>query len=198
MKNHLLVLWVFVFSFSGLKLQAQNFDIELLQQFNVEQPDDDQFWLDVTNSIKWVPATYVGGNLIYGLAANDKDALRYSLEAGISMGIGMAITGGLKRIVNRPRPTTTYPDLINTYTPAATYNSFPSGHSTLTFAMATTASYQAGGKMYFTVPIFTYPIGVGYSRMRLGRHYPTDVLVGALIGVGSGLLGHWITNEIVR
>lgn len=196
MKNYLLIFTVFFFSYSSVS--AQNFDVDLLKQINISNPDDDQAWLDVTNSIKWVPPAYVGANLIYGLAVNDKEAMRYSLESTISMGIGMAITGGLKKIVNRPRPTTSYPDVIHSYSPLATYNSFPSGHSTLTFAMATSASYQVGGKWYFSVPIFTYPIGVGYSRMRLGRHYPSDVLVGALIGVGSGVLGHWITNEIVR
>lgn len=165
---------------------------------NISKADDNKVWLGVTNSIKWVLHAYVSANLIYGLAANDKEALLYSLESTISMGIGMANTGGLRKIVNRPRPTTSYPDVFNSYTPLATSNSFPSGHSTITFALATSASYQAGGKLYFSVPIFMYPIGVGYSRMRLGRHYPTDVLVGAAIGIGSGNLGHWITGEILR
>lgn len=176
---------------------AQNLDIDLLQKLNIENPQDDKLWMGVTNSIKWVPTVYTGGNMIYGIAANDRDAKRYALESGISMGISMIITGGLKAIVQRPRPTATYPDLIHSYTDAS-FQSFPSGHTTLTAALATTASFQVNGKWYYSVPIFSYPIGVGYSRMRLGRHYPTDVLTGALIGIGSGILGHWITGQIVR
>lgn len=199
MKNslHLLLLmWLIFFTGSGVK--AQNFDLDLLKKLNVENPQDDKFWMGVTNSIKWVPAAYVGGNLIYGLVGNDKDALRYSLESGISIGIAVGLTTGVKELIHRPRPTETYPNIIHTYPPPGGNRSFPSGHTAFTMATATTASFQINGKWYWSVPVFTYPIGVGYSRMRLGRHYPTDVLVGALIGIGSGILGHWITGQIVH
>lgn len=186
-----------LFGLGWIQVQAQNLDIELLQKINIENPEDDKFWMGVTNSIQWVPAAYVGGNLSYGLIANDKDALRYSLESTMGMGISIAISGGLKHLVKRPRPTATYPDLIQSYAQPSNL-SFPSSHSALTFSLATTASYQTGGKWYFVTPVFTYPIGVGYSRMRLGRHYPSDVLVGMLIGVASGILGHWVTGQIVR
>lgn len=191
----LVFIGVFCLSLSGLN--AQNLDIELLQKLNIENPEDDKFWMGVTNSIKWVPAAYVGGNLGYGLIAKDKDALRYSLESSLSMGFSMAISGGLKHLVKRPRPTATYPELIHSYAPPSNL-SFPSSHSALAFSMSTTAAYQTGGKWYFVTPIYSFPIGVGYSRMRLGRHYPSDVLVGMLIGIGSGILGHWVTGQIVR
>lgn len=199
MKSHisaLILFWLFVFA--GSPVQAQNFDVDLLKKLNVENPQDDKFWMDFTNSIKWVPAAYVGGNLVYGLVGNNKEALRYSLESGISIGISVGITTGIKHLVQRPRPTEAYPDLIHTYPPPGGHRSFPSGHTSFAMATATTAAFQINGKWYWSAPVFTYPIGIGYSRMRLGRHYPTDVLVGALIGIGSGILGHWITGQIVN
>jgi len=177
------------------RLSAQNFDIELLRQLNVENPTEDIFWREVSNSILWVPAVYVGGNLGYGLIANDKTALRYSMESSMSMGISLLLTGALKQIVGRPRPSIVYPE-IQTYT-TPNYLSFPSGHSALSFSLTTSMAYHANDRAYISIPIFTWPIGVGYSRMRLGRHYPTDVLAGAIIGIGSGIFSHWLTGKII-
>lgn len=177
------------------RLSAQNFDIELLRQLNVENPTEDIFWREVSNSILWVPAVYVGGNLGYGLIANDKTALRYSMESSMSMGISLLLTGALKQIVDRPRPSIVYPE-IQTYT-TPNYLSFPSGHSALSFSLTTSMAYHANNRAYISIPIFTWPIGVGYSRMRLGRHYPTDVLAGAIIGIGSGIFSHWLTGKIM-
>jgi undecaprenyl-diphosphatase len=65
--------------------------------------------------------------------------------------------------------------------------SFPSGHTSVAFSTATSL-YLAYPKWYVAVPAFTYAASVGYSRMYLGVHYPSDVLAGAVIGAGSAWL----------
>lgn len=177
-------------------VSGQNFDIDLLRKFNVENPAEDHFWMGVSNSVKWAPVVYIGGNLGYGLIANDKNSLRYSLESSMSIGISTLINTALKEVTGRPRPQITYPDIHSYKEP--NNKSFPSGHTALSFSMATTMAHQANGRTYFSVPIFSWPIGVGYSRMRLGRHYPTDVLGGAIIGIGSGIFSHWLTGKIIH
>lgn len=67
--------------------------------------------------------------------------------------------------------------------------SFPSGHAASSFAAATALStfYPR------TAPLsFSLAAGVGLSRVHLGHHFPSDVAVGAMIGVASGALVAWL------
>ncbi len=61
--------------------------------------------------------------------------------------------------------------------------SFPSGHTAASFAAAT-----ATATFYPRVAplVFALATGVGISRVHLGHHFPSDVVVGGLIGMGCG------------
>ena len=72
--------------------------------------------------------------------------------------------------------------------------SFPSAHTTFSFMMATVLAfwfpqYQA---------IFFISAGfIGWTRLYLGLHYPTDVIGGALLGYGiTEILLHWVRNWV--
>jgi membrane-associated phospholipid phosphatase len=69
----------------------------------------------------------------------------------------------------------------------------PSGHTSSAFSTATSLSLNFR-KWYVVAPAYTYAAAVGYSRMYLGVHYPSDVLVGALLGSGTAYLT-WKINK---
>lgn len=69
--------------------------------------------------------------------------------------------------------------------------SFPSGHSAASFAAATTvtAFYPKVAPL-----VYTLALGVAASRVHLGHHFPSDTVVGGLIGIAAGTLVAWVAR----
>lgn len=104
--------------------------------------------------------------------------------AGFVLFIVLGITGLsteiIKEFVERPRPFVAYPSIAPLYNETSLYSSFPSGHTSMAFAFATT---MALFYPKYKFPLFTMAIIMGFTRLYGFVHYPTDVIAGAMIGI---------------
>jgi undecaprenyl-diphosphatase len=74
--------------------------------------------------------------------------------------------------------------------------SFPSAHGAFAFMMATVLSHWFPR---YRIVFFIVAGFIGWTRIYLGLHYPTDVLVGALLGYGiTRLFVHWIDLRLEK
>lgn len=175
-------------------LIAQNFDINLLKKINPDTIPKSIYWKQTSNSAYWLPCIVSLGQIGYGFIANDKLSKRYGVETAVDVGLGQLISAGLKHIINRPRPYTRWAAEIHPVNYGTDY-SFPSGHTAAAFSTMASLAYTRK-QWCVTVPITLWSSSVGYSRMYLGRHYPTDVMGGVVVGIISGILGHWIVGQL--
>jgi membrane-associated phospholipid phosphatase len=174
---------------------AQNLDVDILKGINPMYPDS-QYWLQTSSSVYWVPAVLALGSLGYGYLGGDTQARNNGYELLISIGISQLISEALKVTINRERPADRYTNEIFAYSPIHG-GSFPSGHTSAAFATATTIALDYR-KWYIVLPAYLWAGSVAYSRMYLGVHYPSDVLGGLIIGIGSGYLSHWLTKKLFK
>ncbi len=194
--NEIVKRWLIFISYTSLlsfHLYGQNWDIDLARAINPRNPNS-EYWPTTSNS------AYVLGTgipiclLLTGALRRDTILMRKSREIVGSALVELVISEGLKYAINRERPGDKYPTIIFPYNHSTHNYSFPSGHSSLAFSVAASFSLEYK-KWYITAPAYIWATTVGYSRIYLGVHYPSDVLAGAVIGIGSAYLSSWLNRR---
>lgn len=188
-------LFVMLMMLVNATASAQNIDINILESINPEQPNS-SVWNQVGNSSYYFAGAATVGTLAYGFLKKDKKLQQNGYALLVSLATNFVITEGLKSVINRARPADAWPGQVFVID-SAHGKSFPSGHTSQAFALATTLSFQYK-KWYVILPAYLWATSVGYSRMYQGKHYPSDVLGGALVGVGSAYLGRFLNQKIFQ
>ena len=182
----------------GLQQRVDYAVLKYLQQGRTPVANSVMVAVSNTFVLAPVPAlTFAVGSLLSerggSFPLNDVGGVPPALHSSIALGICAAATMGLKAVVKRPRPWVAYSgDLVCLQHVAS--HSFPSGHTSFTFAAATSLALTFP-RWYCWLPAYLWAGAVGFSRLYIGAHYPSDVLAGALIGVGSALLSYHLCRQ---
>lgn len=180
----------------GYSSTAQNVDIDILRNINHNRNTTlDPTFKTITNSVFPVAVGVPAVVTTLHLLNKDSASKQRAIIIGGTVIISSAITGLLKYTIQRERPFVTYPD-INHITPEDSY-SFPSGHTSTAFALATSVTI-AYPKWYVATPAYLWASSAAYSRMHFGVHYPSDVIAGALIGSGSAWLCYQLNKRLLQ
>jgi membrane-associated phospholipid phosphatase len=102
-------------------------------------------------------------------------------RVGASVGVAGVGALAIKQVAGRPRPIQT-PGDSDDLRPFSGYESFPSGHAAVSFALATAINRESSWR---GTPWITYPIAtmVGWSRVHDRKHWASDVVAGAALGI---------------
>jgi membrane-associated phospholipid phosphatase len=154
-------------------------------------------WLDVI----FINLTFLGDGLFSMIAA----ALllfvwklrRISFHIIIAFLFSGIVAQILKRLFMAPRPkeiieSSLYNSFINGVTGVG-WHSFPSGHTTSVFALATILALHSNKKRWGLFFLMIAAL-VGYSRIYLGQHFLQDVVAGALLGTATGIIVYSFIN----
>src|SRR5450759_5176474 len=149
-------------------------------------------WRGLSESAN-IPLVVIGLGMVVWLVVTHRR--REALVVLIMLAAVTLGSEGIKELVARPRPSGTDPGV-----PGIVY-SYPSGHvlEALTILGIITirgwrSSRPLAGRVAFTVVVIVWVIFVGLARMALNAHYPSDVLGGALGGIGALSLYAWLTR----
>ena len=194
MRKLLMLVTLFVCLFTTVT-QAQSIsELNTLRRINPNNPNS-AVWNNLSNTSKYISVGVPVGYFVAGLMHDDKALKQKAAYTAAAILFNTASTTLLKNVVKRERPYNTYtgifPDKIE-----SDY-AFPSGHSSSAFATATSLAITTK-KWYVAVPAFAWSASVGYSRIYLGQHYPSDVIMGAIVGTSSAIICHWASKQLAK
>ena len=156
----------------------------LINLQNNRTPAQNGFFMFLSKNLLYGNVGIPAGLMVGGIISNDKSMRQNAAYVAGSTLISAGLTQVIKVLVKRPRPFIRNINITPVYRPGD--YSFPSGHTSSSFATATALS-MAYPKWYVIAPVYLWAGATGYSRMYLVVHNPSDVGAGAVLGAGSAL-----------
>lgn len=122
---------------------------------------------------------------------------RFSLYYLVNFLLASITVNIIKNLVHRPRPYT-LDSGVGVGEPTEGF-SFPSGHTQSAASMATALGIKYGVRrknLPLTIVMGLWIALVGFSRVYLGQHYFSDVVVGAVIGIGMSYAAYYVLRLV--
>jgi len=188
---------LFLFAICLLSFDAvcfgQNWDIDLLKELNLHRNRSlDGFFILITDYAAPLAYSIPLALLVYAFLKKKKTLQEKSFYIIQSALLALALSTLLKQIIARPRPFVSYPFLEKLSTGGS--GSFPSGHTSDAFTLAASLSF-AFPRWYVILPAYAWAGAVGYSRMHLGVHYPSDVAASIVLGTLCSFVTYQLKNR---
>ncbi len=194
MRKLFMLVALFVCLFTTAPKAQSIAELNTLRRINPNNPNS-AVWNNLSNTSKYISVGVPVGYFVAGLIHENKALKQKAAYTAAAILFNTASTTVLKNVVKRERPYNTYtgifPDKIE-----SDY-AFPSGHTSSAFATATSLAITTK-KWYVAVPAFAWSASVGYSRIYLGQHYPSDVIMGAIVGTSSAIICHWASKQLAK
>lgn len=138
-----------------------------------------------------IPTALLGGGpYLFGVVMKDDEIKETGIIVLETAALSLIVTNAIKYAVDRVRPLNT--DDPYQFEDGKDNTSFPSGHTTNAFSLATAISMTYGKNSYF-IPIFAYGAATltAFARIHDNMHWGSDVLFG-------GLIGHFVTKKYIE
>lgn len=136
--------------------------------------------------LQYLPAAVMIGMKLGGVESRSSWGRMLTSDAFSTATMFMAVQG-LKRTTNVERPDGT------------DRHSFPSGHTATAFMTATMFSREYGARSpWYSVGAYTVATGTGLMRIANNKHWMSDILTGAGIGIISTQLGYYLADLLFR
>jgi len=131
-----------------------------------------------------------GALLIAGVVSHRPALTRSGERVLASVVLAGLTTGAIKESVGRVRPIATTDQYL--FRPFTHHDAFPSGHATIAFALATSLSAEIR-RPWATALLYAGATGTAWSRLNDHRHWLSDVMAGAAVGITAGKMmeGRW-------
>lgn len=145
-----------------------------------------EFHRTLDNYLQVTPAAITVGLKALGVPSRSSWG-RLALSSALSAGLMATVVNGLKYSTHQTRP-----DGTDT-------RSFPSGHTATAFTTATILSKEYGHlSPWVSVGAYTVATTTGLMRIANNKHWLSDVMAGAGIGILSTEFGYWIADAICK
>jgi len=177
--------------------ELMNFELMLLDKIQeiMGTPSFDKIWLFFTHigdyGLIWIAITLC--LFIY------PKTRKVGIMCSLALIFGLIVTNGLlKNIVARARPYN-YKDILLLIDKPHDY-SFPSGHTTASFAVAFVLLKERLklNQVNIYIPVLIIAILVAFSRMYLYVHFPTDILAAVAIAYFCSIASRCIFNRLKK